>query len=326
MADKQINAFTPYDSSIADTDVIVKQSSIWTTKWALFSTLKSVLKTYFDPIYAKYLGDADFYQYSLSRTVVSNNLTITVLNYAGATPSSTAPIKYKDANGVIRTISSALSVTFNAWTNYLNAGSAELATKEIDYFGMFQWNTTTSATNLLVTRFSSARTMADITNSNTNEKGAMWIVNYNSTDWVINIGRFNAILSAGAGYTWSIPATSDIRNYYTTDADPQDWVPTITAGTSTWITNVFSKYGVNWRKIHIEWQINIATPQTTINSISLTLPFSSSTQSWLATQIFDWASAVTSTWNTNFWSIAIQKLWWNFVGFLVIRYNIDYFI
>ena len=158
------------------------------------------------------VSEADFYKYRITTSVASGNLTVTLLNYLGNTPSATVPVKWQDGNGVIRTISSALTVTFNSATNYLNLGSAELATKEADLFVLFQWNTTAVTTNLLVTRFPSANTMADITNSNTGEKWAMGIVNYNTTDSVVNIGRFNAILSAGAGYTWSIPATSVIIN------------------------------------------------------------------------------------------------------------------
>lgn len=51
MADKQINTFTPLDTSISDTDNFLKQSIGWLTKAFSFSTMKSVLKTYFDGFY-----------------------------------------------------------------------------------------------------------------------------------------------------------------------------------------------------------------------------------------------------------------------------------
>ena len=253
----------------------------------------------------------DFYQYSISRTVASNNLTITVLNYAGSTPTATAPIKYKDANWVIRTISSALSVTFNAWTKYLNAGSAELATKEIDYFVMLQWNTTTSATNLLGTRFPSARTMADITNSNTNEKWAMGIINYNSTDWVINIGRFNATLSAGAGYTWSIPATSIIKNFFIYETEWKDCVPTIAYNwTSPSGTEIrWMKYKIVWTSCFISYHQEWTVAGVGNSIVTATLPISEKT-----TFLTDWLNwglniaNVSGYWASN--GSTVQCRWW----------------
>lgn len=80
---------------------------------------------------------------------------------------------------------------------------------------------------MLIARFPSATFMSDIVNSNTGEKGAMGIINYNSTDKVVNIGRFNAILSAGAGYTWSIPATSIIINSPINETRLLDYVSSI---------------------------------------------------------------------------------------------------
>jgi hypothetical protein len=106
--------------------------------------------------FAKYLGDADFYQYSIVTSVATGNLTVALKNYLGADPSASAPVKYKDSNGVIRTITSALSWTDNAGINYANAGSAELATKEIDFFVYLNFRTSNSTFYIGYSRYPNA--------------------------------------------------------------------------------------------------------------------------------------------------------------------------
>lgn len=152
--------------------------------------------------YADYTPD--FYKYSIVTSVASWNLTVALKNYEGNDPTPSKPVKIQIWD-VVRSITSALSVVANSWTSYLNLGNAELATKETDLFPYLQWNTTTSAVNILASRIPYAGSMADLTNSNTGEKGAIGIINYNSTNSVVNIWRFAATLSAGAGYTWSVP-------------------------------------------------------------------------------------------------------------------------
>lgn len=259
-------------------------------------------------------------------SVTGGNLTVAIKTLAGTDPSATDPV-YVRIGDVVRSITSALSVVANSWTSYLNLGSAELATKETDLFPYLQWNTTTSAVNILASRIPYAWTMADFNNSNTNEKWAIGIINYNSTNSVVNIWRFAATLSAGAGYTWSVPTftSSNLIQRPIYMNAPKDFVPTITAWTSSWVSSVYAKYEVNWRKIHCEWQINISTPQTTINTVTITLPFTSQNQIAFATYLIDNSVDVSSTWFVNFASMSFRKIG-NFTWFLVIRYSADYVI
>lgn len=295
-----------------------------TTLQNIYDLFVPPLTTLFGGLYAKYLWDADFYKYSISRTVDgSGNMTVTVLNYLGDTPSASAPIKYQDWSGTIRTISSALTVTFNAWTNYLNCWSAELATKEIDYFVYFQWNTTTSTTNLLGTRFPSATFMSDITNSNTNEKGAMGIINYNSTDRVVNIGRFNATLSAGAWYTWSIPATSRIINSLINESRYIDIVPVVTpSGSMTYTSlNILCKYKITWNAVDLDYFIEWTTWWTASNQIRVSLPFSTALwtfqlmlPAWILDNLNQYSATAyndtsTSTLNIRKYDVSNYTLW-----------------
>lgn len=141
----------------------------------------------------------------ISATVVSNNLTVAIKTLAGADPSATSPV-YVRIGDTVRTISAALSVTKNAGTNWFASGAAELATKEIDYFVYLGYN----ATDGVVVGFSRipyAKSYSDFSTTTTNEKYAAisTITTAAATDYYENIGRFAATLSAGAGYTWTVP-------------------------------------------------------------------------------------------------------------------------
>ena len=83
--------------------------------------------------YKQIKAEADLYKYQIVPSISSWNLTVALKNYLWQDPSPQYPVKIQIWNE-IRIITSALSVTRNAWTNLFNAGSSELATKEIDYF------------------------------------------------------------------------------------------------------------------------------------------------------------------------------------------------
>ena len=57
--------------------------------------------------------------------------------------------------GVLRTITSAKSFTVNAGINYGNAGSAELATKEVDWFVYLSYNNTSLNMEIMASRIPS---------------------------------------------------------------------------------------------------------------------------------------------------------------------------
>jgi len=137
-------------------------------------------------------------------TVASNNLTVALKGLDGNDPSATNPVYVRIGNA-IQSVTSALSLTANAGSNYLNLGSAELATKETDLF-VYLWMRS-SEVRLAISRIPYANLFDDFTNSSTAEKG--WIASNSagssSGDEFVNIGRFAATLSAGAGYTWSVP-------------------------------------------------------------------------------------------------------------------------
>lgn len=135
----------------------------------------------------------------------SGNLTVALKGMDGNDPSATNPV-YVRIGSVVRAITGALSATINAGASTFNAGSAELATKEIDYATLLRYNATDGVC-IGVARIFHGTLYSDFSTTATNEKYAAWNITTNAAagDNVVLIGRFAATLSAGAGYTWSVP-------------------------------------------------------------------------------------------------------------------------
>lgn len=146
----------------------------------------------------------------LSVTVASNNITVAIKTLAGTNPSSTDPV-YVWINGSKRTITAALSLTINAGTSTFNAGSAELATKEIDYFAYLSWKAASSAVVILASRVPYATVYSDFSGTATAWDYAAYSSAPASTDDVVIVGRYAATLSAGAGYTWTVPTFTSTK-------------------------------------------------------------------------------------------------------------------
>jgi len=314
----------------SEKEEIINKSTSVTTDQASNTKYPSV-KSIYDWVtgaFAKYSGDADFYQYSISRTVASGNLTVSLLNYEWNTPTTTKPVKIM-IWGVVRTISSVLSFTNVAWFNWWNSWSAELATKEIDWFCYFVWRSWENAVKLTASRYPSATTYWDFSLDSLNEKWNLW--NFGSpvsTDNVTNIWRFNAILSGGAGYTWSIPATSVIVN------SPIYSTRTLSGWIQTWWTanNLLFYYTINWDRLDFSFDAN-GTSNSTASYI--TLPFSARTimahnfALWLT---YDNWVEMTTPWRADlYWQyINFYKdsaYWaWTASGAKIIRWQWHYYI
>lgn len=143
--------------------------------------------------------------YRIAVSVASNNLTVALKDKDGNDPSPSSPVRVQIGD-TVRTITSALSVTKNAGTNWCNSGSAELATKEIDYFAYLGYNATDGVV-IGFSRIPYATNYSNFSATTTNERycAISTITNAAASDAYVVIGRFAATLSAGAGYTWSVP-------------------------------------------------------------------------------------------------------------------------
>lgn len=219
----------------------------------------------------------------ISPTVASNNLTLAVKTLAGNDPSASDPV-YVMINGSLRTITSALSVTQNAGTNRFNAGSSELATKEIDYFAYLAWDSANSLVRLGFARIPYALIYSDFSGTSTAETFGAFNTNPGATDSVTVIGRFAATLSAGAGYTWTVPTftTKNLIQRPIFETRILTWQPSYSAsGSMTWtsVTTRQADYQIIGKLVTIYCSFIGTTGGTTNSQLFFTVPFTSAVTS-----------------------------------------------
>lgn len=214
-------------------------------------------------------------------SVSSNNLTVALKTLAGTDPSASAPV-YIRIGDTVRSVTSALSVTKNAGTNWMNAGSSELATKEIDYFVYLGYNATDGVT-IGFSRIPYGTQYGDFSATTTNEKycAISTITNASSTDYYENVGRFAATLSAGAGYTWSVPTFTPAnliqRPIYETRWSAYASTLTWTASAApTGGTNLNYRYQIRNNNCYVKLQGYSMTAGTAVTNLVATLPIKAS--------------------------------------------------
>ncbi len=158
-------------------------------------------------------------------SIVSNDLVVAIKTIAGNDPSPSDPVYVRIGN-TERKLVAALSLTLADGTNWMNAGSSELATYEIDYFTYLGWDATNSLIRLCISRISRGRIYSDFSATSTNETYLAKSGTLNSTDEVEVVGRFNAILGVSATYLWTIPATSIVISRPIYETRWLSWEPT----------------------------------------------------------------------------------------------------
>lgn len=208
----------------------------------------------------------------------ASGITVAIKTLADADPSTTDPV-YCRIGDTVRAITSALSVAKADGTNWFNAGSTELATKEIDYFVYLGYNATDGVV-IGFSRIPSANSYDDFSVTTTNEKycAISTITNAAATDYYNVIGRFAATLSAGAGYTWSVP-TYTAKNLIQRpiyETRPLDWTPAASADGSMTIASLNitnSKYKVVYSEVQINLSTEFTTGGTASTTVIHTLPF-----------------------------------------------------
>jgi hypothetical protein len=215
----------------------------------------------------------------IAPSVASNNLTVALKGMDGNDPSATNPV-YCRINGVVRSITGALSTgLISAGYNWFNAGSAELATKEIDYFVYLFWNSNKSEVEICFSRIPDAKLISDLVlNVITSEKYTYVAFSPApaSTDILVNIGRFAATLSAGAGYTWSVPTftASNLIQEPIHENRGNVFVPAVSssAGALTSYTTDCD-YKLIGNKIFVRYKITITDNGTGSGHIDVSIPF-----------------------------------------------------
>ena len=189
--------------------------------------------------------------YKLAPTVTSNNLNLAIKHLDGTDGSVANPIRVKIGN-TVRKITAALSVTLPAGTNWMNLGSLELQTLPCDLFPYLIWNTNLSpaAVDIMHSRYAGGALYSDFSTTTTNQKyAAINATAPKTTDECQNIGRFEATLSAGAGYTWTsasanAPTNENIKNYPIFESRVMDWVSQLVGLTAATLTGTIYRYQV----------------------------------------------------------------------------------
>lgn len=196
--------------------------------------------------------------------------------FTSPTPSNPIPVWI---GGVLRYITGALSVTVNAGTNWFNSGSSELATREIDYFLYIGFNTSTGNLNIGLSRIPYGRIGSDFSFTSTNEKGILLSeVGFAGTDNVVNIGRFAATLSAGAGHTWTVPVftNANLIQEPIYETRTLQWQPVYTgSGSLSFGTIVYSnfRYKLIGHSIFYTIAVQGTTSGTASTTIEISTPF-----------------------------------------------------
>lgn len=213
----------------------------------------------------------------LSVSVATNDLTVSLVTIAGTNASASNPI-YVRINNTVRKITAALSVTKNDGTNWCNSGGAELATKEIDYFVYLGYNATDGVV-IGFSRIPYAKNYNDFSATSTNEKYAAisTITNAAAGDDYVNIGRFAATLSAGAGYTWTVPTftTKNLIHHPIYNTRSLSFAPAITFTAGTAPTTVSSSsyfYTLNGNLCTVSTLTLYTNAGSTVTAAAITLP------------------------------------------------------
>lgn len=208
-------------------------------------------------------------------SVSSNNLTVAIKGIDGNDPSATNPV-YCRIGDTIRSITAALSVTKNAGTNWCNSGASELAAKEVDYFVYLGYN----ATDGVVIGFSrishgTEYNSFSATSTNNTYCAISTITNASAGDDYELIGRFAATLSAGAGYTWTVPTftNKNLIQYPVYESRWLYWLPTYSAdGSMTYTSTSTGRYKIERSMFRYHILTDGTTGGTASSAILLTLP------------------------------------------------------
>ena len=218
--------------------------------------------------------------YKIVPSVASNNLTVAIKTLADATPSTSDPIGAW-INSTFCRAAGSRSITLNAGTNWCNAGGAELAAKEIDYFVYAAYKASDTTLRFGFSRYPGGQLVSDFSSTSTNEKYIAWDSAPAATDPCFVVGRFAATLSAGAGYTWTVPTytAANLINYPITRSRLLTFAPTVT-GYSANPTDTTYQYIVDYDLCYINMdEVTSGTSNST--STGYTMPFASAeTTNW----------------------------------------------
>lgn len=211
----------------------------------------------------------------ISVTVATNNITVALKTLAGTDPSSLDPV-YVRINGVVRSVTAALSVTLNAGTQWFGLGTP-FAAIEQNFFVYLSWRAASSAVVIGFSRIPYALLYSEFSATTTNEKHGAFSTAPASSDDVVNIGRFAATLSAAASYNWSVPTftTSNLIQKPIYETEWMSWLPAPT-GYSAVPTNTSYFYKIIGKDVRVRIR-ELTDGTSNASTITYTAPFTAQT-------------------------------------------------
>lgn len=315
--------FTPENVANKDTN-----TALWSSNTAYPSQL--AVKTYVDTLWVSL--DARTFNYQLQTSVATGDITITLLNYLGTTPSSTTPVRIWVGN-TLNTITTAQTLTITNGGFYMfNANSPEFLNQAIDYF-VYRWD----GTGLCVSRYPRYTNFAQ---ESVVANGEWYIANGwgFTTQNLQNIGRFTATyVSVGTG--WSAGSSTLTINQPIYNTRDLTYVPTLfgTGGSiGTFATSTYSGiYRIESNKVSFgiaitctnvwSWTWSVRTLLPTSAKAQLTnLPIAGFVAANGSNPVTTNKARPAINWNsqnlifiTAVWSADLQ--WWTFVANDIIR-------
>lgn len=209
----------------------------------------------------------------ISVTVASNNLTVAIKTLAGANPSAGDPVSIQIA-GVIHEITSALSVTANAATNWAGRGGAMFAALEQDWFVYLGYNATDGIT-IGFSPIPYADRYSQFSTTSTAETYCKIsvITNAAAADPYVLIGRFGATLSAAAGHVWTVPTFTpeNLVQRPIFNTRPRSWIPqftNLTLGNGT----LYAEYYINQHETFLNWSLIFGSTTSISGAVTHTIP------------------------------------------------------
>lgn len=269
--------------SVADTVLTITPMSGYTLTNAIisnryYSTVSYPYNFPNDPTYGSVNPTGHLINGQIVPTVVTDHLVVSIKTLAGGDPSVTDPVTIRIGNAV-RKIIAPLSVTLVDGVNWFNAGSTELAAKEIDYFVYIGYNVTDGVV-LGISRISYAEQYSDFHLTTTNEKHCKisTITTAAANDVYVNCGRLAATLGVGATYLWTVP-TFVANNLIQRPIYETRWLTFVitpsgsgamTVGT---LISEIAKYKIIGNKLTLDFAWSVTTAGAASNEINFVWPF-----------------------------------------------------
>lgn len=209
--------------------------------------------------------------------VSSGTLTLSLRTLSGGHPSSSDPVRVRMGD-TERVVTAPLSVSAATGTNWCNAGGAELATQEVDYFAYLGYNATDGVV-MGFSRIPYGRSYSDFATGATDARRLVTSSTHAvAADQYRSVGRFTAKLSAGASYTWSLPADTRLVHQPVSSTRWLQFRPVVTAAGSMTISSVgydIARYRISGDVLEVDVRVNMLTGGTASSIIYLSNPMPS---------------------------------------------------